>query len=143
MADAIPYSRNCPVSASPQLARSHLLYGEWLCRRNRPLRYAHLRTAYDMLSGMGAEALAEPTRREVLATGETARKRAVDTVSKLTAWDDTDELVRARCGHLLSGGSSVSRARRRPCLLTPQLGDGQGEPSHSGGPNIPRPGPAG
>jgi DNA-binding CsgD family transcriptional regulator len=70
----------------PAVARAHLLYGEWLRRENRR-RDARdqLRTAYDMLSAMGAEAFAERARRELLATGDTVRKRTVQTVSELTA----------------------------------------------------------
>jgi DNA-binding CsgD family transcriptional regulator len=68
------------------LARSHLLYGEWLRRKNRRLEArAQLRTAYDMLSVMGATAFADRARRELRATGETVRKRTVETVSDLTA----------------------------------------------------------
>jgi len=68
-----------------QLARSHLLYGEWLNRENRRLdARAQLRIAYDMLSGMGAEGFAERARRELLATGETVRKRTAETASELT-----------------------------------------------------------
>jgi DNA-binding CsgD family transcriptional regulator len=68
-----------------QLARSHLLYGEWLRRQGRRLdARAQLRAAHDMLSAMGAEAFAERARRELLATGETVRKRTVETVSELT-----------------------------------------------------------
>jgi DNA-binding CsgD family transcriptional regulator len=68
-----------------QLARSHLLYGEWLSSQNRRLdARAELRVAYDMLSGMGAEGFAERARRELLATGETVRKRTAEPVSRLT-----------------------------------------------------------
>jgi DNA-binding CsgD family transcriptional regulator len=68
-----------------QLARSHLLYGEWLNRQNRRLNArVHLRTAYDVLSGIGAEAFAGRARHELLATGETIRKRTVGMVSDLT-----------------------------------------------------------
>jgi DNA-binding CsgD family transcriptional regulator len=69
-----------------ELARTHLLYGEWLRRERRRLdAREQLRTAHDLLSEMGMEAFAERARRELLATGETARKRAVETRSQLTA----------------------------------------------------------
>jgi DNA-binding CsgD family transcriptional regulator len=68
------------------LARAHLLYGEWLRRQNRRIdAREQLRRAHDMLSGMGAAAFAERARRELVATGETVRKRSVDTSDALTA----------------------------------------------------------
>lgn len=71
------------------LARAHLLYGEWLRRENRRLdARGHLRTAYEMLAEMGVEAFAERARRELVATGEIARKRAVDTRDDLTAQEE-------------------------------------------------------
>jgi DNA-binding CsgD family transcriptional regulator len=67
------------------LARAHLLYGEWLRRENRRRDARHqLRTAYDTLSRIGAEAFAERSRRELLATGETARERTAATQDALT-----------------------------------------------------------
>jgi hypothetical protein len=68
------------------LARAHLVYGEWLRRENRRVdAREQLRRAYDMLGSIGAEAFAERARRELLATGETVRKRSVETRHALTA----------------------------------------------------------
>jgi len=70
----------------PELARAHLVYGEWLRRENRRTdARAQLRTAHGMLSMMGAEAFAGRARRELLATGETVRKRTAGVPSTLTA----------------------------------------------------------
>jgi ATP/maltotriose-dependent transcriptional regulator MalT len=72
--------------ARAQLARGHLLYGEWLRRERRRLdARTQLRIAHDMLDTMGIEAFAERARRELAATGETARKRTVETSVQLTA----------------------------------------------------------
>jgi DNA-binding CsgD family transcriptional regulator len=69
-----------------ELARAHLLYGEWLRRQNRRLdAREHLRTAYEMLSDMGVEAFAERARRELCATGAQALKRTAGTPDVLTA----------------------------------------------------------
>ena len=69
-----------------ELARAHLLYGEWL-RRNRRRIAARdqLRVARDTFASMGAEAFAARAGRELLATGETARKRTTGSRDKLTA----------------------------------------------------------
>jgi DNA-binding CsgD family transcriptional regulator len=68
-----------------ELARTHLLYGEWLRRERRRIdARKQLRTARDMFTSMGAEAFARRAERELLATGERARKRTVDTRDQLT-----------------------------------------------------------
>jgi DNA-binding CsgD family transcriptional regulator len=73
----------------PELARSHLVYGEWLRRENRRMdARVELRTAYEMFASFGAEAFAERTRRELLATGEKVRKRSDETRGQLTAQEE-------------------------------------------------------
>ncbi len=69
----------------PELARAHLLYGEWLRREKRRVdARKHLRTAHEMLTAIGMEGFAERARRELVATGETVRKRTVETPDDLT-----------------------------------------------------------
>jgi DNA-binding CsgD family transcriptional regulator len=69
-----------------ELARAQLLYGEWLRRDGRRVdARAQLRTAYEALAAMGAEAFADRARHELAATGETVRKRATETSGELTA----------------------------------------------------------
>ena len=66
-------------------ARAHLLYGEWLRRERRRVdARAQLRAAYDEFTSIGLEAFAERARRELMATGETVRKRSVQTRDDLT-----------------------------------------------------------
>src|SRR5581483_4368883 len=68
------------------LARSHLLYGEWLRRRNRRIdARAQLRAAHDWFTSIGLEAFAERARKELLATGERVRRRTAATRDDLTA----------------------------------------------------------
>jgi DNA-binding CsgD family transcriptional regulator len=68
-----------------ELARAHLVYGEWLRHERRRLdAREHLRTAHEMCTAMGLEAFAERAGRELLATGAIARKRTVDTSGQLT-----------------------------------------------------------
>jgi len=81
--DAIDRLSETPLRA--ELARAHLLYGEWLRRERRRVdARAQLRTAYEMLTAIGMEAFAERARRELVATGETVRKRTVETSDDLT-----------------------------------------------------------
>jgi DNA-binding CsgD family transcriptional regulator len=71
--------------AAVELARSRLVYGEWLRRENRRVdAREQLRVAYESFNHMGAEAFAERARRELLATGETARRISVDNWDALT-----------------------------------------------------------
>ncbi|HEY2241589.1 MAG TPA: LuxR C-terminal-related transcriptional regulator [Streptosporangiaceae bacterium] len=67
------------------LARTQLVYGEWLRREQRRVEAREqLRAAHDRFDRFGATAFAERARRELQATGETVRKRAVDTRDVLT-----------------------------------------------------------
>ena len=69
-----------------ELARAHLLYGEWLRRANRRVDARHeLRSAYEMFSAMSMEGFAERTREELRAAGATVRARNVETRDDLTA----------------------------------------------------------
>ena len=81
------------------LARAQLRYGEWLRRENRRVdAREQLRAAHDTFSRIGAVGFAERTRVELLATGETVRKRATDTLDELTAQER--QIARlARDGH--------------------------------------------
>jgi DNA-binding CsgD family transcriptional regulator len=82
-----------------ELARAHLLYGEWLRRENRRIdAREQLRASYQMLTVMGMEGFAERARRELLATGETVRKRTVETLTDLTA-QEAQIAKLARDGH--------------------------------------------
>jgi DNA-binding CsgD family transcriptional regulator len=68
-----------------ELARAHLLYGEWLRRERRRIQARdQLRTAHELFTEFGMEAFAERARVELEATGEHARKRTVETRDDLT-----------------------------------------------------------
>ena len=96
--EAIGHLGQC--RAVPQLARAHLVYGEWL-RRQRRRRDARdqLRTAHEMFTAMGAGAFAERARIELLATGERARQRTAGPGTELTAQE-------AQIARLVSEGGS-------------------------------------
>jgi DNA-binding CsgD family transcriptional regulator len=82
-----------------ELARARLLYGEWLRREGRRVdAREQLRPAHEMFSLAGAEAFAERARRELLATGETARRRTSDTRDVLTP-QEAQIAHLARAGH--------------------------------------------
>ncbi|HEX4862767.1 MAG TPA: helix-turn-helix transcriptional regulator, partial [Acidimicrobiales bacterium] len=67
------------------LARAHLLYGEWLRRQRRRIDARNeLRVAHEMFTSFGMEAFAERARVELQAGGERARKRTVETLDQLT-----------------------------------------------------------
>jgi len=70
----------------PEVARSNLVYGEWLRRENRRLdARVQLRAAYEHFAAIGMEAFAERARAELRATGETVRARSPETRDELTA----------------------------------------------------------
>jgi DNA-binding CsgD family transcriptional regulator len=73
----------------PELARAYLLYGEWLRREGRRVdAREQLRTAHHLFDAIGMEAFAERARRELLATGEKARKRSAGTREGLTPQEE-------------------------------------------------------
>jgi DNA-binding CsgD family transcriptional regulator len=72
-----------------ELGRAHLIYGEWLRRERRRVDAREsLRTAHELLSGMGIQAFADRAARELLATGETARSRRAESSGRLTAQEE-------------------------------------------------------
>jgi DNA-binding CsgD family transcriptional regulator len=77
--------RLAPTRLRLDLARAHLLYGEWLRRAGRRLdARTQLRAAHDLFSDFGTTAFAERARVELEATGEHARKRTTDSLDELT-----------------------------------------------------------
>jgi DNA-binding CsgD family transcriptional regulator len=74
-----------PTRLRVDLARTHLLYGEWLRRKRRRIdARTELRKAHELFSEFGMEAFAERARVELEATGEHARRRTADTFGELT-----------------------------------------------------------
>ena len=81
------------------LARTHLVYGEWLRREHRRAdAREQLRIAHEMLTDMGLAAFAERAARELRATGETARRRSIETRNDLTAREA--QIARLACDGL-------------------------------------------
>lgn len=81
--EAIERLGRCRITV--HLSRARLIYGEWLRRQNRRSdAREQLRAAYELFEAMGADAFAERTRRELLATGETVRQRAASARDALT-----------------------------------------------------------
>jgi DNA-binding CsgD family transcriptional regulator/tetratricopeptide (TPR) repeat protein len=73
----------------PELARTHLLLGEWLRHEDRGVdAREQLRTAHEMLAAIGMEAFAERARRELLAAGGNVRKRSVEPRGALTPQEE-------------------------------------------------------
>jgi DNA-binding CsgD family transcriptional regulator len=84
----------------PELARAHLLYGEWLRRESRRTdAREQLRTAFEMFTAMGVEAFAARAERELLATGEHVSNRSVATREELTSQE-------AQIARLVASGST-------------------------------------
>src|SRR5262249_55469667 len=84
----------------PDLARAHLVYGEWLRRERRTIdARAELRRAHDMFEAMGMDGFAGGARRELEATGENRRKRAIATEPQLLTAQETNIARLARDGH--------------------------------------------
>ncbi|WP_084316097.1 helix-turn-helix transcriptional regulator [Actinospica robiniae] len=95
---AIEHLGRCRIAV--QLARARLLYGEWLRRENRRQESrAQLKAAHEAFIRFGAQGFAERARMELLATGESVRKRTAGTdVTRLTG-QETQIARLARAGH--------------------------------------------
>ncbi len=76
---------HAPAGRPFDTARTQLLYGESLRRRRRRAdARKYLRSAHEAFGRLGATPWAEHAGKELLATGETARKRYVSTTAQLT-----------------------------------------------------------
>ncbi|XVV16357.1 ATP-binding protein [Actinoplanes sp. CA-131856] len=83
-----------------ELARAHLVFGEWLRRRRQRLEAReHLRTAYEMFLAIGMEAFAERARRELLATGEAVRRPTAETAGEELTAQERQIALLARDGY--------------------------------------------
>jgi DNA-binding NarL/FixJ family response regulator len=82
--EAIDHLERTRVHA--ELARTHLLYGEWLRRENRHIdARVELRAAHDQFTSIGMDAFAGRARKELLEAGEQVRERIAETREELTA----------------------------------------------------------
>ena len=100
------------TSVRTELARAHLLYGEWLRRQKRRRNaQSQLRTAYDMFDTMGASAFAARTRAEQLATGETPPQSAERPTFDLTPQE-------AQVSRLAAGGATNAEIATRLFVTT-------------------------
>jgi DNA-binding CsgD family transcriptional regulator len=73
------------TGSRPELARAHLLCGEWLRRQGRRAdAREELHAAHDLFGAIGMDAFAERTRRELMATGETVQKQTAGTQDQFT-----------------------------------------------------------
>ena len=119
-----------------ELARSHLVYGEWLRRERRRVdARQQLRTAFEMFHAMGTEAFAGRAEHELLATGERVRTRTVETRDELTAQEAQvarlarDGLSNARSARGCSSASTRSpttSARCSPSSTSPRATNSDG-----------------
>jgi DNA-binding CsgD family transcriptional regulator len=86
--ESIAHLKRCRVA--PELARTRLLYGEWLRRKRRRVdAREQLRAAHDALSAIGARGFAERAEVELRATGERLRRRTVENMNLLTPQEET------------------------------------------------------
>jgi len=89
-----------PTRMKVDLARTHLVYGEWLRRQHRKRdARKHLRAAHGLFAEFDMKGFAERAEAELLATGEIARKRTVETIFDLTSQE-------RRISEMAAGGAS-------------------------------------
>lgn len=113
-AEALGHLAVTPVITD--VARTHLLYGEWLRRQGRRTdARSQLARAHELFASMGAEAFAQRAARELGATGARARRRAVDASDELTP----QELRVAR----LAGTGATSKEIGAQLFLSPRTID--------------------